>query len=227
MTPATFKAALFDLDDKLLDRKSCYDVLYRDFYDRQPAINTSTSWEEAREFFWSLSPNNATNPRTAILAIQERWPDVEGDPETHYKYYAESLSQSIRCLPGTPELIADLNASGIPWGVVTNGNHYQHLKVKSAGLDGKIPFVLASEIFGANKPAPEVYHEAVRLLNITGIAPEEILFVGDNPYTDIVGAHRVGMSTAWVRMGREYPDDAPKPGFCVDTLNELRPLLGI
>lgn len=45
--------------------------------------------------------------------------------------------------------------------------------------------------------------EAVRLLDIPGIETNEILFVGDNPYTDIIGTHGVGMKTAWIRMGRD------------------------
>jgi putative hydrolase of the HAD superfamily len=221
------KAALFDLDDTLLDRKSGFESVYRLFYDQQPAINRSTPWEEARRFFWTLSPNNAINPRIAFLAIKQRWPGVKSGPEAHYKFYADTLSSIIRPVPGAPQFIEDLNATGMPWGVVTNGNNYQHIKVTSAGLEGKIPFVLPSAAAGADKPAPEIYHEAVRLLETPGLAPQEVLFIGDNPYTDILGAHNVGMATAWLRMGRDYPADAPVPDLTIDSLDELRPVLGI
>ena len=68
--------------------------------------------------------------------------------------------------------------------------------------------------------------EAVRLLDIPGLATEEVLFVGDNPYTDILGAHGVGMKTAWVRMDRKYPADAPAPDYVIDHVEELKDLLG-
>jgi FMN phosphatase YigB (HAD superfamily) len=66
----------------------------------------------------------------------------------------------------------------------------------------------------------------VRLLDVEGLETEEILFVGDNPYTDIIGAHGVAMKTAWVRMGREYPNDAPAPDFIIDHVAELKEHLG-
>jgi len=115
-----------------------------------------------------------------------------------------------------------MNESGINWGVVTNGDQFQLQKVETTGVEGRVPFVLASKLFGVNKPAPGVFMEAVRLLDIPGIETNEILFVGDNPYTDIIGAHGVGMKTAWIRMGRDSPGDAPHPGFIVDHVEELK-----
>ena len=96
-----------------------------------------------------------------------------------------------------------MNESGINWGVVTNGDQFQIQKVETTGVEGRVPFVLASKLFGVNKPAPGVFMEAVRLLDIPGIETNEILFVGDNPYTDIIGAHGAGMKTGWIRMGRD------------------------
>ena len=132
----------------------------------------------------------------------------------------------IKVLPGAVDFVNWMNASEVNWGIVTNGDQFQHQKSTTTGLDKKSPFVLASLLFGVNKPAPEVFMEAVRLLNIDGLQTEDILFVGDNPYTDILGAHGVGMKTAWIRMGREkFPDDAPAPDFIIDHVEELKALL--
>jgi putative hydrolase of the HAD superfamily len=221
-----FRAALFDMDDTLIDRRSAYDEVYRVLYNQHEAIHGSTSWEEALEFFWTLSPDNATEPREAFLKIQEKWPGVTGDPDSHYNFYFSTMVKFMKVLPGAVDFIDWMNSSDVRWGVVTNGDQFQHQKAEATGLDKKTPFVLASKLFGVNKPAPEVFMEAVRLLDIDGIQTEEILFVGDNPYTDIIGAHGVGMKTAWIRMGRsEYPDDAPAPDFIIDHVEELKPHL--
>ena len=226
MTNQKFRAALFDMDDTLIDRRSAYDDVYRVFYDRHEAIHSTTSWENALEFFWSLSPSNATNANTAILDIQERWPGVTGDSQSHYNFYFTHMVKFIKVLPGAIDFIEWMNSNTSKWGVVTNGDQFQHLKAETTGLDRITPFVLASRLFGVDKPAPEVFMEAVRLLDIEGLATEEILFVGDNPYTDIFGAHGVGMKTAWVRMGREkYPDDAPAPDYVIDHVEELKNVL--
>ncbi|MBN4074208.1 HAD-IA family hydrolase [bacterium AH-315-D21] len=222
MTTTQFRAALFDLDDTLIDRKSAYDDVYRVLYDRHEAIHGKTSWEAALNYFWTLSPDNATSPREAFLEIQKRWPGVTGDPDSHYQFYFTQMVNAMKMLPRAMNFVNWLNDSGVNWGVVTNGDQFQLQKVERTGLTGHIPFVLASKLFGVDKPAPEVFMEAVRLLDIPDVQTDEILFVGDNPYTDIVGAHGVGMKTAWVRMGREFPDDAPYPDFIVDHVEELK-----
>ena len=227
MTQMPVKAVLFDLDDTLVDRESAYNHVYRVFYDTQSAVNEETSWEEAKEFFWSLSPFNATNPRLAILDIKNRWPGVESDPETHHRFYFDRLLEGMKILPHVMELLDDLNDAGCPWGVVTNGNELQYRKISAVGLQDKTPFVLASHIFGADKPDPSIYHEAMKLLDVPDLPCSQVMFAGDNPYTDIAGAHGVGMRTAWVHMRREYPGDAPRPDLTISGVHELRDLLGV
>ena len=225
MTNQIFRAALFDMDDTLIDRCSAYDDVYRAFYDQHEVIHSSTSWEDALAYFWSLAPSNATNALTAITEIQKKWHGVPGDPESHYKFYFEHMVKFMKVLPGAMEFADWMNEADVNWGIVTNGDQFQHMKAEKTGFDKKSPFVLASKLFGVDKPAPEVFMEAVRLLGVDDLATEEILFVGDNPYTDITGAHGVGMKTAWVRMGREYPDDAPTPDYVIDHVEELKGML--
>jgi putative hydrolase of the HAD superfamily len=226
MTNQVFSAALFDMDDTLIDRRSAYGDVYRVIYDKYESISSAASWEDALEYFWTLSPDNATAPRDAFIAIQNKWPGVGGDPDAHYNFYYEHMVKFMKALPGAVDFVDWMNASEVNWGIVTNGGQFQHQKAVATGLDKKSPFVLASLLFGVNKPAPEVFMEAVRLLNIDGLKTEDILFVGDNPYTDILGAHGVGMKTAWIRMDREkFPDDAPVPDFIIDHVEELKALL--
>ena len=220
-----FSAALFDMDDTLIDRHSAYGDVYRVLYDQNEAIHDSTSWKDALEYFWTLSPDNTANANTAIFEIQKKWPGVPGDSKSHYNFYHSNMVKFIKVLHGAVEFVDWMNSKSVAWGVVTNGDQFQHKKAEATGLNNKAPFVLASKIFGVDKPAPEVFMEAVRLLEIEGLKTEDVLFVGDNPYTDIVGAHGVGMKTAWIRMGREYPSDAPTPDYIVDHVEELKHFL--
>jgi HAD superfamily hydrolase (TIGR01549 family) len=226
MNNQKFSAALFDMDDTLIDRHKAYGDVYRVLYDQHQVIHESMSWEDAYEYFWTLSPDNATEPREAFLAIQKKFPGIIGDPDSHYNFYFSNMVKFMKVLPGAIEFVDWMNSKNVAWGVVTNGDQFQHQKAKATGFDKKAPFVLASKLFGVNKPAPEVFMEAVRLLEIEGLQTKEILFVGDNPYTDITGAHGVGMKTAWIRMGREqYPTSAPAPDYIVDHVEELKHLL--
>jgi putative hydrolase of the HAD superfamily len=226
MSNHKFSAALFDMDDTLIGREAAYGDVYRALYDRHEVIHSTTSWPDALDFFWSLSTGNMTNPREAFLEIKKKWPTITGDPDSHNTFYFEQMVKLVQIIPGAMDFIDWMNSSSVNWGVVTNGDQFQHLKAEASGIDKKAPFVLASKLFGVDKPEPQVFMEAVRLLDVEGLETEEILFVGDNPYTDIIGAHGVGMKTAWVRMGREYPNDAPAPDFIIDHVAELKEHLG-
>jgi len=226
MSNHKFRAALFDMDDTLIGREAAYGDVYRALYDRHEVIHSTTSWPDALDFFWSLSLGNMTNPREAFLEIKKKWPTITGDPESHNTFYFEQMVKLVQIIPGAMDFIDWMNSSSVNWGVVTNGDQFQHKKAEATGIGKKAPFVLASKLFGVDKPEPQVFVEAVRLLDVEGLETEEILFVGDNPYTDIIGAHGVGMKTAWVRMGREYPNDAPAPDFIIDHVAELKEHLG-
>ena len=226
------RAALFDLDDTLLDRNSAFEATFREFYDTQKAINLTTDWDEAIDFFWSLSPHGTIDAQDAAIRIMERWPEVELDPVEFEAWFFNTLASKAKMIDGAVELLHSLNEKRFPWGVVTNGKKFQVTKLEHAGLVDIVPFAIVSRLFGADKPDPRIYHEAIRRLKLSfegidDIQPSEILFVGDNPYTDITGAVGVGMKTAWVRISDEYPDDAPSPDMEIESVLELRGLLGV
>ena len=58
-----------------------------------------------------------------------------------------------------------------------------------------------------------------------GVAPDETLFVGDDPLRDIEGAHRAGLQTCWVAHGRRYPAGRTPPDLVVQAAHELREIL--
>ena len=226
------RAALFDLDDTLLDRTSAFEATFREFYETQPAINTTTDWNAALDFFWSLSPHGTIDAQDAALRITERWPSVPLEPVEFEAWFFNILGRQAKPIEGAMEFVKELNEAGFPWAVVTNGKKFQVVKLQYSGYVDVVPFAIVSRLFGADKPDPRIYHEAVRRLklsfdDIDDIQPSEILFVGDNPYTDITGAAGVGMKTAWIRVTERYPDDAPAPDMEIESVVELRGLLEI
>lgn len=226
------RAALFDLDDTLLDRQTAFEATFREFYDAQPAINTTIDWDEALPFFWSLSPHGTIDGQAAAVRIMERWPSVELDPVRFEEWFFNSMGRQARPLEGAMEFVEKLNEIQFPWAIVTNGLKFQVIKLEHSGFAEVMPFAIVSRLFGADKPDSRIYDEAVRRLKLSfegidDIQPSEILFVGDNPYTDITGADGVGMRTAWVRVTDQYPGDAPAPTMTIENVVELGDLLGV
>jgi putative hydrolase of the HAD superfamily len=74
---------------------------------------------------------------------------------------------------------------------------------------------------GWEKPAPQIFHEALGCL---GLRPEETAFVGDFLRYDIAGAHGVGMKGIWKRVeGRpeEVDDHTITPDATVTRIGEV------
>ena len=226
------RAALFDLDDTLLDRNSAFEATFQQFYDTQTAINLTTDCDEALDFFWSLSPHGTIDGQDAAVRIMERWPSIELEPVEFEAWFFNTLGRQAKPIQGAMEFVKELNEAHFPWAVVTNGKKFQVVKLEHSGYSDIVPFAIVSRLFGADKPDPRIYHEAIRRLKLSfegidDIQPSEILFVGDNPYTDITGAVGVGMRTAWVRITDEFPDDGPSPDMEIESVLELRGLLGV
>ncbi|MEO6197061.1 MAG: HAD-IA family hydrolase [Dehalococcoidia bacterium] len=83
--------------------------------------------------------------------------------------------------------------------------------------------VVSSEEAQAIKPNPAIFHHLAERLDL---APDEILYAGDNPIPDVLGPKRAGMPTVWVnRNGFRKPRNVPYPDFRVRSLSEMIPLL--
>ena len=54
-----------------------------------------------------------------------------------------------------------------------------------------------------------------------GVEANRILYVGDNPHHDVMGAASLGLRTCWVAMGRGFPDGLPAPDIIVESVLQL------
>ena len=120
-----------------------------------------------------------------------------------------------------PDAVAGLARLKARFVVSTLSNGNVALLVNMAKRAG-LPWdcVLSAEMVQHYKPDPEVYQGAARLL---GIAPHEVLMVAAHP-SDLRGAQRAGLPTAWVRRPLEYgpnPHDAPPPDALPDDRFDL------
>jgi HAD superfamily hydrolase (TIGR01549 family) len=105
-------------------------------------------------------------------------------------------------------------AAHVPLVALTNGN----ADLARIGLDHHFAFCVCARDFGRAKPDPGIFLSACERL---GLAPAEVLHVGDHPDHDIIGAHRAGMRTAWLNRGAlEWPH-ADLPEIAVRDLHQL------
>lgn len=93
-------------------------------------------------------------------------------------------------------------------GVVTNGPcDLQCAKLDASGLKGYFGTVEISRVVGILKPDPRIFALALGKLEVD---PQDSVFVGDTPKTDVVGARAAGMKAVWLNR-----DNVPQPGGMV------------
>lgn len=81
--------------------------------------------------------------------------------------------------------------------------------------------IVISGDVGVGKPNRKIFDYAMSLLSVQN---DEVIMVGDNLMTDILGASRVGMKSVWInRKGKSYEDVVPT--YEIRKLSELPPLL--
>ncbi len=91
-------------------------------------------------------------------------------------------------------------AETYPMAAVSDGQTAWALpEMRSAGLDRFFQFAIVSGDYGFRKPDPRMYRMALERMNLK---PEEVIFVGNDMYRDVFGAHELGMKTVFFRSNQ-------------------------
>lgn len=224
-------AISFDLDDTL--------------YDNGPAIERAEQWMLAHLRTEYLATAMLDKPRwlelkrNLLLEQPALRHDVSlarrhgiqaalmagGMAETKAAQEAESVFAAflaersrIEVSASTHALLAHL-AERYPLAVITNGN----LDLAQAELADYFTLVCKAGEGARMKPAPDMFRQVQESL---GLAPEQILHVGDHPETDVLGARLHGFRAAWLNE-RQLPWRQLRllPDVELATLDELGELL--
>jgi FMN phosphatase YigB (HAD superfamily) len=131
-------------------------------------------------------------------------------------------------MPGAREAIETIR---LPKGIWANTRVATAADIRRwlerAGLDHQIRWVAASFELGCRKPDPEFF---TRALATSGLESTEVLFVGNQLDTDIMGADRAGIQSVYLagpayRSADERGTQEAKPTFTIETLFELPALV--
>lgn len=213
-------AVLFDLDNTLADRDRAFLEWARWFVQARLDLKHPDEITKAVAELGALDGGGRTPKDQLFSSVKERHPSLTDEVSDLVTAFRQQLLAHLPPLEqGASRLLDTLDTAGIRWGIVTNGSASQVRKVEQLGLVNRATCIVVSEEVGLRKPDPAIFQAAAARL---GVAPSSILFVGDHPEADVIGAAQVGMPTAWVRRGREWPMHLPAiPDICVDSLGEL------
>ena len=227
------KAVFFDLDDTLWDRSACarqvMDVVLPHFIQFLPEddpeevirrFNAVLLDLPRKEDLRERRPFSLRKRFEALLESYDvRRPGLAGDMSSRYDHTRRfSMRQFVR--NSAVPVLKDLGRMGLKRGIIMNGPPAaQRYLVSSLGLEPHLDHVLLAEAEGYSKPDVRVFRSALQL---AGAASVEMLYVGDSPVADVLGAARAGIRTVWYRTGRRgIPRGFPRPDYTITDLEEI------
>ena len=225
-----------DFDDTLYDThgnsvialRELFDALHLEQWFPDAQVFYDRYWEANIDLWTRYSRGEIT--RDYLIVERFRRPLSYGDglePTEQYCLDASDLfldlcSSKPGLVEGARELLDYLKAQGYRLHMCSNGFHeVQYKKLRSCGLDHHFDTIVLSEDAGVNKPSPLFFDYAIQK---TGAQKATTLMIGDNFQTDILGAKRYGLDTAYFNRFPDYPAAEPVT-YEVTQLRQLMTIL--
>ena len=225
------RAIAFDLDNTLWDVEPVLARaearLYAWLAEHAPRMAerlTSAEMRTAREELARREPHNAHDVgylRLTALAAHAREHGY-GEPVAHGAFAAFLAARNeVELFPDVLPALTRLKSRYL-LGSLSNGN----ADLALIGLDHLFVVSLNARQIGAAKPERRCFEE---LSGALGCAPQEILYVGDEPLLDVVAARAAGLATVWMNRGgtRTWPAGLGPPDIAVTDCAELASRLGV
>jgi len=221
------KAILFDLDNTLLDfsgfkresalaaakaiRKSGVALTEKELYARIFKVYDEKGIEYARTF------------GDVLYGLEMDQHHLERARQAAVIAYTKKKYECLKPRPKVIQLLSSIRKM-YKLGIVTDAPRekaWQRLIL--AGLDGFFYPVVTYNDTMEHKPSLKPFELALDLLKVK---PEEVLFVGDFPERDIIGAKKAGLKTCLAKYGcLEYSDESNVADYTIEKFESLKEIL--
>lgn len=218
------RAVCFDLDNTLWDvwpvirnaEQAMYEYL-AERYPRVVAALTIEAMRQAREQTaakYPLMKHDFTFLRKQTLRDHaQEFGYAECMVEEAFEVFIRARNQVELygdVLPGLDRLKSQFRLFS-----ASNGN----ADLDQIGLAPYFERSVAARMVGAMKPDPLIFHKSIEG---TGLSAAEVIYVGDDPLLDVVGARHAGMHPVWIdRVGEPWPAELEPPLHTVNSVTDL------
>lgn len=235
-SPNGVQAVLFDLDGTLRhNNPPAVHVFLRHAIELGVTDDPLMRREFERwvHYYWAQSPDLLgdlqalgdedlfwTNYARRSLEVYGCTPEQAEALAPQLQSYMEDTYNPEDCVLGeVPPTLEALKQQGFRLAVLSNRTKPYTEQLRSLGLAKYFEFALAAGEVEAWKPDPMVFRHALQHMNIF---PEQVIYVGDNYYADVIGARQAGLRPVLLDPQGLFPE-AGCP--VIQSLSELCGLL--
>ncbi len=209
------KAVLFDLDGTLADTA--------------PDLGHALNRQRSARGLPGLPPEPIRSVASAgargLLALGFNLgpadPDYQRMRDEFLDFYAARLCHDTRLFPGMIELLEQLDARSLPWGIVTNKPaRFTAPLLQLLGLGERSACVISGGDTTHSKPHPEPLLAASRALAVT---PAACIYLGDD-IRDVEASLAAGMEPVIARygyLGNGQPPESWGARYLIDRPQDL------
>lgn len=230
MTVTALRAIFFDLDDTLFStsefakraRRNAVQAMVR----HGLRVDAEDAYQELQEVIAEFSSNYPSHLDKLLVRMPDEY-STGVNPAVLVAAgviaYHETKSQELRPFEDVMRNLRLLSRTDLILGVITAG-----LEIKQAEKIirlGLYPFfdpraIFISDQIGISKPNVKLYATACQQLDL---APETVMYVGDNPTQDIDPCNRLGMISVRSRRDTRYgrAEGATQPRYEIASFDDL------
>lgn len=154
----------------------------------------------------------------------QSWAQRLGEtPNALNSAFLSAMADICAPLHGAANLLNALRGK-VKLGIITNGfTELQQIRLERTGFRDHFDVLIISEQVGIAKPHRGIFDHALSLMGHP--VREQVLMVGDNPDSDILGGLNAGLHTCWVNLNNKPAPAHITPHYEVSSLAELESLL--
>ena len=230
-----YAAVFFDAGETLVHPHPTFpdlfaEILRREGHDVTPELVRERGhlvfdrFREAAENgeLWTTSPERSRRFWHEVYEIFLRElgvPNANGLIDTVYGEFTD-LS-NYRLFEDVPAVLEHLRGAGLILGVVSNFEAWLERLLDELEVTDYFAVMVVSGVEGMEKPDPRLFELA---MTRAGVAPQDSVYVGDNPEFDVDPALAVGMFPILIDRRGRFPE---APGARIGSMGELPGVLGL
>lgn len=155
----------------------------------------------------------------------EEWAKKVGvTPKAMNSAFMMAMAEICTPLDGARELLDSLLANNVKMGIITNGfTELQKIRLEKTEFSHYFELIIISEQVGVAKPDKRIFEYTFSQMGAVDLS--NILMVGDNPDSDVLGGMNAGIDTCWLNATKQECPEGVDPTYTVKTLSDLQVLL--
>jgi putative hydrolase of the HAD superfamily len=189
------RGILFDLDETLYSREAAF----WKWIESEAVTAAAQQLDRAKV---SELDQRGRGDKRVLLEYLDAVFDWGETPDERHARYRRGLATTVQLAPAVRDSLTRL-ARRFRLGLVSNGSGAtQRAKLRALGLESLFDPIVISEEVGVRKPDARIFGLAVAAWRVP---PASVLFVGDDPVSDIDGAKAAGLRALRVGHAEGIP----------------------